>query len=382
MSEKDFFEEQTEQSEIKTEIVHEYFWIWSHIIANHLKKKGNYKIGYVDLFAGPGRYKDGSKSTPLVMLETAIQHPEFSQTLATYFNDKKLDNCNNLENEIKNLTDVDILNYQAVVTNFRVDDSLIGWIEKNLDFPCLYFLDPCGYKGLSLKLVQFILKGFGCDCIFFFNYNRINQHLENPVMDNNMNSFFGRQRAEKLRMELIGKSKEERQDLIINNLKDALIEHGGTYSIDYCFTKNDGNRTSHFLIFTSKHPAGFKKMIEVMGRKSSGRTQGVPTFSFNPKDKDKEKIQTLFDLHDSPIDKLSDSLLDKFAGQNLTMKEVYYAHGLRDNEIKYLLENYKDALRKLEEQKKIIAKPPVNERQKREGKVTFGPNVVISFPKK
>ncbi len=45
MSEKDFFEKKSEQSEIKTEIVHEFFWIWAHIISNHLKKQGNYKIG-------------------------------------------------------------------------------------------------------------------------------------------------------------------------------------------------------------------------------------------------------------------------------------------------------------------------------------------------
>jgi len=381
MSEKDFFTKQTEQSEIKTEIVHEYFWIWSHIIANHLRKKGNYKIGYADLFAGRGRYKDGSKSTPLIILETAIQHSEFSQTLATFFNDKKIKNCQNLEKEINDLLDVDILKHQPVITNFEVDDNLIEWIRKKINFPCLFFLDPCGYKGLSLNLIQFILKGFGCDCIFFFNYLWINQHLENPVMTNNMNAFFGKARAEKLREELVEKSIEDRQNLIISSLKEALAEHGGTYSIDYCFTKNDGNRTSHFLIFTSKHPAGLKKMTEVMGRKSSGKTEGVPSFSFNPKEKDKEKIQTLFDLYDSPIDKLADSLLNDFAGQNLTVKQIYYTHGLTGRENKYVLKNYQDALRKLEEEGKIITKPSANERRKIDRVVTFGQNVLVAFPK-
>lgn len=94
MSEKDFFEKKSEQSEIKTEIVHEYFWIWAHIIAKHLRKQGSYKIGYVDLFAGKGKYDDGSKSTPLMITETAIQHSEFSQTLATVFNDIKRENYN------------------------------------------------------------------------------------------------------------------------------------------------------------------------------------------------------------------------------------------------------------------------------------------------
>src|SRR5207248_10024637 len=35
------------------------------------------------------------------------------------------------------------------------------------------FVDPFGYKGLSLQLVNSVIKDWGCDCVFFFNYNRI-----------------------------------------------------------------------------------------------------------------------------------------------------------------------------------------------------------------
>lgn len=198
-------------------------------------------------------------------------------------------------------------------------------------------------------------------------------------MTANMNAFFGKQRAGKLREELKGKTISERQDLIISNLKDALVQHGGTYSIEYCFKKDDGNRTSHFLIFTTKHPSGFKKMAEIMGRYSSGKTEGVPSFSFDPQEKYKEIAPTLFSLHDSPIDKLAESLRQDFAGQTLTMQEVYYRHGL-DNREKYILVNYRDALRKLEGQGKIRTNPTAEKRQIRDGIVTFGATVQITFP--
>ncbi len=70
-----FFEESKEQSTIKAEIVANYFWAWAKVILSSVKKRGG-NIAYIDLFSGPGRYKDGSKSTPLLILEKAIEDPD------------------------------------------------------------------------------------------------------------------------------------------------------------------------------------------------------------------------------------------------------------------------------------------------------------------
>ena len=69
MGNKGFFEEQQEQSQVKAVIVQKYFWAWSKIMIKTNKVK---KVAYIDLFSGPGRYKDGSKSTPLLVLENAV----------------------------------------------------------------------------------------------------------------------------------------------------------------------------------------------------------------------------------------------------------------------------------------------------------------------
>jgi len=65
-----FFDESTDQSQVKTAIVSKYFWAWAHVISPFAKKRGT-RIAYIDLFTGPGRYKDGTKSTPLLILEQA-----------------------------------------------------------------------------------------------------------------------------------------------------------------------------------------------------------------------------------------------------------------------------------------------------------------------
>ena len=62
--------------------------------------------------------------------------------------------------------------------------------------PTFFFVDPWGYKGLSLRLINSVLKDWGCDCVFFFNYNRINMGLGNDAVEKHMDALFGKERGE------------------------------------------------------------------------------------------------------------------------------------------------------------------------------------------
>ncbi|MGK7924628.1 MAG: three-Cys-motif partner protein TcmP [Spirulina sp.] len=74
MVDRSFFDESKDQSLVKAAIVAKYFWAWAKVIL----KKTTKNIAYVDLFSGSGRYKDGSKSTPLLILEKAIADPDMT----------------------------------------------------------------------------------------------------------------------------------------------------------------------------------------------------------------------------------------------------------------------------------------------------------------
>ena len=78
-------------------------------------------------------------------------------------------------------------------------EEIVKMFEEMSLVPTLFFVDPWGYKGLSLRLVNSVLKDWGCDCIFFFNYNRINMGLSNPFVKEHMNALFGEERAEEFR---------------------------------------------------------------------------------------------------------------------------------------------------------------------------------------
>jgi hypothetical protein len=111
-----------------------------------------------------------------------------------------------------------------------------------------------------------------------------------------------------------------------------------------------------------------------MASESSTADQGVPSFAYCPAD---AATPLLFSLS-RPLDALEGLLLSAFAGDSLTMSEVFERHNV---DTPYVERNYKDALRRLEEKGSVKCNPPASNRQKRHGQVTFGNDVLVRFPK-
>jgi len=311
MSAQNFFEESREQSIVKATIVSKYFWAWAKVIMSTAKRRGG-KIAYLDLFAGPGRYQDGTKSTPLLILQQAIADPDMRNMLVTVFNDKDEKHARELESAIKALVGIETLRYRPVVLNEEVGSEMVKQFQATKLVPTLFFVDPWGYKGLSLQLVNSVLKDWGCDCVFFFNYNRISMGLSNPLVEDHMNSLFGKPRANALRPKLEGLTADDREFMIVEELCRALESSGERrYVLPFRFLNDQATRTSHHLIFVSKHFRGYEIMKSIMAKESSKRDQGVPSFEYNPAD---ERFPRLFDLT-APLDELEDRLLDYFAGK-------------------------------------------------------------------
>jgi three-Cys-motif partner protein len=372
MSTVKFFDESKQQSEVKATIVTKYFWAWAKIMMPRAKKHSN-RIAYIDLFAGPGRYKDGTKSTPILLLEKAINDPEMCEMLVTVFNDANADHSRSLEKAIESLPGIDRLKHPPQVSHYEVGEEIAREFKQMRLVPTLFFVDPWGYKGLSLDLIGSVLKDWGCDCIFFFNYNRINMGLANTLVRDHMDALFGKARASKLRRKVTGMDPYERELTIVEELVEALQAMGGKYVLPFRFVNDQGNRTSHHLVFVSKHVLGYKIMKEIMANESSRKEQGVPTLEYNPAD---ARHPLLFEFS-RPLEDLAKMLLSQFAGQTLTMRSVYRKHHVGRRFVK---SNYKEVLRCLEAEGRITADPPAQDRPTRKGRVTFADRVKVTFP--
>jgi three-Cys-motif partner protein len=188
---EDFFEERTDQSAAKAEIVRKYFGAWANIIIRAQKTHGGDCIAYVDLFCGPGRYQDGSVSTPIKILQEATQSEDMRERLVSLFNDKNSGYAQALREEIDRIPNISSLRHTPQVYSEEVDERIAARLEARNLVPTLLFVDPWGYKGLSRRLLSSVLKDWGSDCVFFFNYNRISPGLSNPSVRDHMEALFG-----------------------------------------------------------------------------------------------------------------------------------------------------------------------------------------------
>jgi three-Cys-motif partner protein len=366
-----FFQISKEQSVIKAEIVSKYFDAWARVIRPSVQKHGAGKIGYIDFFAGPGRYEDGTESTPLAVLKKAIADPDLAGSLVATFNDKDSNNTRSLIRHLDQLDGIGNLKHPPQVFCSEVDATTAAIFKQIKTIPSLFFVDPWGYKGLSLDLVNAVIKDWACECIFFFNYNRINMGLNNSVVRDHMNALFSEEVVQSLVPQLEQLNSVDRETAIVEALCQTLKagEHR-PFVLPFRFRDANGTRTSHHLIFVTKHFRGYEIMKEIMAKASSDNEEGIASFEYSPA---RQQDMFLFGFT-RPKERLAGELLEKYAGRSMTVGELYRDHNVGTP---FILANYKDVLKGLVEQKLVTA-------QRREGKNirknTMPEDVVITYP--
>ncbi len=368
-----FFSEQMGQSRVKSKILTDYFAAWARIMAGHAGKHGSGShdhIAYVDLFAGRGRYDDGNPSTPLILLRSVIDEPKLRTSVATLFND--VDSCavEALRCNIEGIPGLDTLAYPPVVLNQEVGPALSRALSATRLVPTLFFIDPWGYKGVSLDLIAAAMKDWGSECVLFFCFNRVRAAVVNDKVGSHMAALFGPARLARLRAEMQELDEPEaKEQLVIEQMCDALRERAGEFVLPFRFRDERGTRTMHHVIHVSKHPRGHAIMKDVMAKASSDVVDGVASFEYNPADL---RAPRLF-APVSPLTALENALLSRWAGRSLTVEQIF-ANDRAGTA--YTLRNYKSALRNLEQQAAITCDPPAHRRRAN----TMGDRVLITFP--
>jgi len=373
MSDSDFFDQSSEASEIKIRIVTKYFKFWAKVISGLVKAKGR-RMAYYDLFSGPGRYDDGSDSTPVLVLKAALEDPQIASQLITVFNDVDIEYAESLQENINSIPNIEKLQHRPNVFNLEALKAYKDHIEPLGKIPSFTFIDPFGYKDVTQSLLEGVLKGWGCDLLLFFNYNRINAAITNDVFDDHMTNLFGKERIELLRMQVQGRAPHERVTIVLESFSQALREKGFEFVLPFEFSKSDMKKISHHLVFVTKSEFAYGVMKDIMAKESSEAIQGVPSFKYtNSLTQDETPLLYLLAR---PIEELGDILLNDFKDQNLTCLEVYHRHHIGRP---YLKKNYKAALLQLESEGKIKTTPPASDRRMYKGTRTFGDGVQVWF---
>jgi len=162
----------------KHAILRRYLQAWFPILAKH-----HGRLVYLDGFAGPGRYSQGEEGSPIIALNTALQHfaPFRDSQLAFVFVERKRDRSSWLR-------DVEIpklglpSHFETHIFEGEFEQILGGFLDK-LDAqglkiaPTFAFVDPFGITGLPFTLVERLLQRPHCEAFITFMSSSIHRFV-------------------------------------------------------------------------------------------------------------------------------------------------------------------------------------------------------------
>lgn len=329
-----FFASQKEKSKVKTIIVTEFFKAYFPIIFNAFKKD----VWYLDLFSGPGMYEDGTKSTPLVLLDIIENFKDNSirDHIKMVFNDRDQSFTSSLNDAVNNHPVFSKLKYKPEISCMKASEIDLSRFTNNND-PIFSFVDPWGYKDVSASQVWKLIKNIGSDCVLFFNANRILQDINKPANEQDFSELFGEKFSEAKQLQKRSdlaqwKKADGFLSLFSENLYKTVRKDNKKYKVyvlPFCVEADDKETISHYIVFISKSHKAVQEMRKVM-IKNGNSTNGKLGYD----DKDAMQISLL-----SRQDDLFSSIVS-------VMKEVFnkypkcYKAEYNIEELSQLLDDY------------------------------------------
>lgn len=335
----DFFKEKRNASEIKSEILNEYFKAWAAILLKGQQYRKIKTLLYVDLFSGPGLYDDGKPSTPIKILNSIYQsqgqHIDFDKAVKTFFNDKSEKLANDLKTNIENLPYYDSITHKPVIANEPASQKILEEYLQSSN-PSLTFIDPLGYN-YTQNMLLYSIKNWGSDLFMLFNFNRIRAAIRNKKVKQNMQGIFESYYDEIIEFYKIEEKPHKREEFIIKTFQ-KIFEERGYLILKFKVNFPNKNQTSHYLFFISKVHLAITRAKEIMTKYSDIQEDGVPLFGANLQQ------DPLFfpSLCKYSVRKLSEIILqNRSEFNNKTIEELYREHNYNTN---YIKQNYKDAI--------------------------------------
>lgn len=359
MEDISFFDEQTISSRVKASIVSEYFPKYCKIIT--LKHKPQ-RIGYFDLFSGPGLYKDEKPSTPILIADKCKIDDYLRSHVWMVFNDKTFSDelKYNFEKYFPQGTfsfsphfGHSVVGENEEINNFIVKDHTKGRFNE---CPSVLFIDPFGYKGIDTKILSTFLSYWGNELFIFINSKRINAAIDNEKFEPLMRCLFP------LNFDVLKNTirniytVQERLNFIIDKIGlefNQLINTKVKYTA-FKFQEEDIQTTSHYILHLTKSARGFDLIKQIYTDFANVGTifDGINTYTFDPK-KYNSTASDLFDTSSDNIDILKEKIYNEFQGKTINALDLFEKHQI--NEL-YSRRHYAAALRRLVKEGKIDSK--------------------------
>jgi three-Cys-motif partner protein len=255
---------------VKHLILQKYLEAWLPIMASH-----SGRIHFLDGFAGPGLYGGDEKGSPLIALETLINHPYFKKPLnhrevVLTFVEKGQARASALLAALATYKIPDWIKATVRQGEFAplIESVLDKFDEEGKQLaPTLAFLDPFGFSGIPLEIIARIARNPRCECFITFMYEEINRFLSHPALGPQYDKLFGTPRWR----EILGEHDPvTRRDRIADLYRNQLQSGAGFGYVREFQMINKNNRTDYFLYFGTNHREGLSQMKQAMWKADPG----------------------------------------------------------------------------------------------------------------
>ena len=213
----------------------------------------NDRLLFVDGFAGPGEYESGEPGSPLIALECVKRHKEEGRLegveVIMLFIESKPDRARHLENRLEQEQLSSGTKYKILQGTFDERmSSLLDHIEEKCSpaAPAFVMIDPFGVKGISMCLIERILRNAKFECMISFMHESIRRFHKQAEFRDHLNELFGTERWQRcFDMDMASEGKE----YLHNLFKKQLKTHGAAQVVFFELWR--GNKHIYTICFAS-----------------------------------------------------------------------------------------------------------------------------------
>jgi len=298
----------------KHEILRYYLGGWFPILA-----RSTGRVVYIDGFAGPGVYSKGEDGSPVIALDTAVNHilkPYSRAEIVFLFIESRKDRARKLEEVLSERFPALPEKIQYIIISDEFEPTIERLLEglereKAKLAPTFAFIDPFGFTGFSMDLLKRLLRYEKCEILITFMTGFIKRFLD-EFRESALDKLFGTKEWRNIRN--VGEHKES---LLLELFEKQLRDYCGiTYTRSFEMVDSN-NRIMYHMIFGTNHWLGLKVMKNAMW---SVDRRGNYTFS----DRLGRGQTFLIDYQDEEhwVPKAAELVYDRFKGQTVSVEDV------------------------------------------------------------
>lgn len=296
-------------------ILQRYLQAWFPIMTRY-----NGRIIVLDGFAGPGEYSDGERGSPLIAIDTWLEHaytPMQQQEVQFLFIERDPQRCSHLQQLLTTRYPAQQVRYQVIEGAFdeTLNDLLATLEQEQLRLaPTFAFIDPFGFSHTPMSIIAKLMSHPKCEVLITFMYEEINRFLtfDNEEIARHYDGLFGTTAWRHIARQVTNPKDRFHQ---IHDLYQAQLRSlAGARYVRSFRMRNKNNAPDYFLFFATTNLKGMEKMKEAMWRVDPSGAYDFSDFT-NPE-------QLLLFTPEPDYTLLKRMLQTQFRGKTVSLQEI------------------------------------------------------------